>query len=49
MAEYPCKICTRVKDPEKCENKTCRDWQQWFFDRWEILREQLRRAENDGK
>ena len=38
MIEHPCKTCTRVKDPKKCENKTCKDWQKWFMDRWEAMR-----------
>lgn len=47
MAEHPCKSCTRVKDPENCENKSCKDWQQWFLDRWETMREYLW-MEKDG-
>lgn len=38
MAEYPCKTCTWVKDPESCENKKCQEWIKWFIDRWEDLR-----------
>ena len=38
MAEYPCKTCTRVKEPEKCENKTRKDWQAWFIQRWDEFR-----------
>ena len=34
----PCLTCTRVADPESCENKNCRPWQQWFSDRWELIR-----------
>lgn len=34
----PCLTCTRVADPESCENKTCRDWKQWFINRWEWIR-----------
>ena len=34
----PCVGCTRVKDPEACENKNCKPWQQWFIDRWELIR-----------
>lgn len=45
--EYPCKTCTRCKDPRSCGNKTCMYWQKWFLDRWETMREYLRR-ENDG-
>lgn len=32
--EYPCKECTRVKDPKCCDHKTCRDWKRWFLDEW---------------
>ena len=38
MADYPCKTCTFVKDPKNCENKNCREWVQWFIDRWEAMR-----------
>ena len=34
----PCLTCTRVADPESCENKSCRVWRQWFTDRWELIR-----------
>lgn len=38
----PCLHCTRVRDPKNCENKTCKDWQAWFIDRWEAMREHVR-------
>lgn len=38
----PCFTCTRVRDPINCENKTCKDWQAWFLDRWESMREYVR-------
>lgn len=38
----PCLLCTRVKDPQACENKNCKDWQTWFLDRWESMRENVR-------
>ena len=38
----PCLCCTRVRDPECCENKSCKDWQAWFQDRWESMRENVR-------
>ena len=38
----PCFTCTRVKDPENCENKNCKDWQAWFLDRWETMRQYVR-------
>lgn len=39
----PCATCTRVRDPQNCENKTCKDWQAWFLDRWETMRENVRK------
>lgn len=36
--ESPCRICQRVRDPQNCENKLCREWQAWFIDRWETMR-----------
>ena len=38
----PCLTCTRVKDPQNCENKLCKDWQAWFIHRWESMREAVR-------
>lgn len=38
----PCLYCTRVKEPQNCENKLCKDWQAWFIDRWETIRAQIR-------
>ena len=38
----PCLNCTRVREPQNCENKTCKDWQAWFIDRWESMREYVR-------
>ncbi len=32
--ESPCLTCTRVKDPQNCENKLCRPWQVWYLKRW---------------
>ena len=34
----PCLTCTRVKDPRNCENKLCKDWQNWFVERWDAMR-----------
>lgn len=39
----PCLTCVRVKEPQKCENKACRDWQTWFIGRWEAMRESVRK------
>lgn len=38
----PCLQCTRVRDPKNCENKLCKDWQAWFIDRWESMRDFVR-------
>ena len=35
----PCASCTRVACPEACENKTCREWKQWFLRRWGMIYE----------
>ena len=40
----PCDICTRVKDPESCENKNCPQWWEWFVRRWEELRNGKRKT-----
>lgn len=38
----PCLECKRVRDPQACENKGCKDWQAWFISRWESMRENVR-------
>ena len=30
----PCVNCTRVANPECCENKNCKLWKSWFLRRW---------------
>jgi len=42
QCQYPCTACVRVKDPANCENKSCRDWKEWFLARWEAMREAVR-------
>lgn len=32
--EKPCLTCTKVKDPENCENKSCKEWREWFLKKW---------------
>ena len=32
--ESPCKGCTRVLNPDGCENKYCKEWKAWFLCRW---------------
>jgi hypothetical protein len=34
----PCLTCTRVADPEKCENINCKAWREWFLKKWGELR-----------
>lgn len=33
----PCERCTRIADPENCENKNCKDWKAWFLRRWRAI------------
>lgn len=33
----PCIRCTRV-DPSTCENKSCKEWREWFLKKWGELR-----------
>lgn len=32
--QSPCVTCTRVPNPNNCENKLCQPWKQWFLARW---------------
>ena len=34
----PCLNCTRVADPDNCENKLCPQWRSWFFAKWNETR-----------
>lgn len=43
--EKPCIGCSRVENPDRCDNKDCKRWQRWFIHRWE----QLRRAAGKGE
>lgn len=38
----PCLCCQRVRDPQNCENKLCKEWQAWFIDRWESMRRAIK-------
>jgi len=38
----PCISCTRVLDPENCENKNCRVWQRWYVETWDAMRREPR-------
>ena len=33
----PCVSCKRRKEPNLCESKCCRDWQEWWLARWECI------------
>ena len=35
--ESPCKGCTRVQNPDMCENKYCKEWKAWFLHRWSLI------------
>jgi len=35
--EYPCTGCTRVLNPEACENKNCKIWKAWFLRHWAAI------------
>lgn len=49
----PCEKCTRVPDPDACDNKRCPDWKAWWVPQWEQTCEDLRRLlnkkENNGE
>ena len=40
----PCLHCTRVRDPQNCENKNCKPWREWFFAQWEQTRKLYRKG-----
>lgn len=42
MNVSPCMRCTRVPSPGDCENKGCRQWQQWYITKWENMRFSVR-------
>ena len=49
----PCKNCTRVPDPDACDNKQCQEWQVWWKSCWEktcltILRLLNRQEKGNG-
>lgn len=33
----PCDSCTRVCNPDGCENKHCKVWKSWFLRRWAAI------------
>ena len=42
----PCENCSRARDPQLCEDKTCGRWRKWFVNRWEQTRQLYRQEEN---
>ena len=39
----PCDNCTRVPEPDACDNKRCPDWKAWWVSRWDKTRLDLLR------
>lgn len=40
MIDYgksPCLTCTRVHDPEECNDKSCGRWRAWWLAKWEQI------------
>lgn len=33
----PCDNCTRVPNPEDCDNKRCPEWQAWWKPLWDKI------------
>lgn len=42
FAYSPCLTCQRVRDPKNCENKLCKEWQDWWIGWWEDMRNKVR-------
>ena len=42
--QSPCMTCLRVSNPQECENKSCKLWQDWFVARWALLHSYSRRV-----
>lgn len=42
----PCLRCSRVSDPDSCENKHCVPWRNWFVAQWNILHDYPRRMKD---
>ena len=38
----PCIGCSRVADPQNCEDKSCRAWRRWFVESWDSMRREPR-------
>lgn len=45
--QSPCLVCRRVKDPQDCENKLCKEWQAWFIARWDAMRTNVLKSFNE--
>lgn len=41
MMKSPCFTCTRVRDPQNCESKVCKEWREWYIARWEAMRRRI--------
>lgn len=41
--KYPCKTCTLVPNPQKCDNINCVVWRKWFVRKWNETRKLCRR------
>ena len=44
----PCQYCTRVANPEGCENKRCNYWKKWFLRRWSLIHDYPRRQQESA-
>lgn len=40
----PCIGCTRVSDPNGCDDKRCVPWRRWFVRRWDQMYGAYRRT-----
>lgn len=47
MKISPCLTCSRVENPQKCENKNCNVWRQWFISSWDQMRSFPRQLRQD--
>ena len=42
--DSPCLTCKRVRDPQNCENKLCKEWRAWYIEKWEAMRSNVRKS-----
>ncbi len=45
----PCLTCTRVQNPQECENKNCGVWRRWFIKSWDNFRNYPRATVENAK